>query len=75
VHVLDAARLYRLALEEGVAGSTYHAVGEKGVPFRQIAEAIGGGLNIPVKYRPDSSDKPTISCLARQLRDVVELPH
>jgi nucleoside-diphosphate-sugar epimerase len=47
-HVLDAARLYRLALEKHVAGARYHAVAEEGVSVRDIAEAIGRGLNIPV---------------------------
>jgi nucleoside-diphosphate-sugar epimerase len=47
VHVLDAARLYRLALEKGTAGAKYHAVAEEGVPVKAIAEAIGRGLNLP----------------------------
>ena len=48
VHRRDGARLFRLALEEGVAGARYHGVAEEGIPFRSIAEAIGRQLNIPV---------------------------
>lgn len=47
-HVLDTARLYRLALEKGSAGARFHAVAEEGVPLRDIAEAIGRRLNVPV---------------------------
>lgn len=47
-HVLDVARLYRLALEKQAAGSRYHAVAEEGVPVRAIAEVIGRGLGVPV---------------------------
>ena len=48
VHVFDTARLYRLALEKQEAGARYHAVAEEGVPVREIAEAIGRGLKVPV---------------------------
>ena len=47
-HVLDVARLYRLALEKHEAGSRYNAVAEEGVPMRKIAEIIGKGLKVPV---------------------------
>jgi nucleoside-diphosphate-sugar epimerase len=47
VHVSDAARLARLAVESAPAGSVLHAAGEEGVPFRGIAEAMGRGLGLP----------------------------
>ncbi len=48
LHTLDAAHLYRLALESAPAGSRLHGVGDEGVPFRQIAEVIGRHLELPV---------------------------
>ncbi|HEX7994773.1 MAG TPA: SDR family oxidoreductase [Streptosporangiaceae bacterium] len=52
VHVLDAAHLFRLASEHAPAGSTLHAVGDEGVPTRDIAEVIGRHLNLPVESVP-----------------------
>jgi nucleoside-diphosphate-sugar epimerase len=49
VHTLDAARLYRLALETAPAGVRLHGVADEGVAFRAIAEAIGRGVGVPAK--------------------------
>ncbi len=49
VHTLDAARLYRLAIEAAPAGMRVHAAADESVPFREIAEAIGRGLGVPAK--------------------------
>ncbi|GAA3981111.1 SDR family oxidoreductase [Streptomyces marokkonensis] len=81
VHTLDAARLYRLALESAPAGSRLHAVDDEGITFRQIAEAIGRGLNLPVVSVPPTqaddhfgflsahaqADNPSSSTLTRDL--------
>ena len=80
VHRLNAAPLYRLALEKGSAGARYHAVAEEGVSVREIAEAIGRGLKIPVMALspeeaashfgwlefPVSMDAPASSTLTQQ---------
>lgn len=79
VHTLDAARLYRRALESAKPGSRLHGVADEGVPFREIAEAIGRGLKLPVvAVAPEdagphfgflgtlvSLDNPTSSALTR----------
>jgi nucleoside-diphosphate-sugar epimerase len=47
VHTLDAARVYRLALESAPAGGVLHAVADEGIPFRDIAAAVGRGAGVP----------------------------
>jgi nucleoside-diphosphate-sugar epimerase len=83
VHTLDAARLFRLALESAPAGSRLHGVAEEGVPFREIAEAIGRNLGVPTaSIAPEeaaehfgylggfvTADNPASSALTRQLLD------
>jgi nucleoside-diphosphate-sugar epimerase len=80
VHRMDAARLYRLALETAPAGSRLHPIGDEGVPVHEIAEVIGRHLNLPVISLPVekssehfgflggifSLDMPVSSALTRQ---------
>jgi len=58
VHRLDAAHLYRLVLEKSSVDARYHGVADEGLPTREIAEAIGRGLNVPVvgKSREEAAD-------------------
>ncbi|KWX74069.1 3-beta hydroxysteroid dehydrogenase [Paenibacillus riograndensis] len=58
LHRLDAAKLYRLALESAPAGSRLHGAGEEAIPFRNIAEAIGQRLNLPVSsISPEAAEE------------------
>jgi nucleoside-diphosphate-sugar epimerase len=65
VHRLDAAHLYRLVLEKGSAGSTYHGVADEGVPTREIAEAISRGLNVPVVSKSQEAAADHFGWIAR----------
>jgi nucleoside-diphosphate-sugar epimerase len=52
MHALDVASLFRLALEKGPAGKSWHAIEDEGIPFREIAEAIGSRLGLPAVSIP-----------------------
>jgi nucleoside-diphosphate-sugar epimerase len=77
VHVLDAAHLFRLAVEQAPAGSVVHAVGDEGVPIADIAAVIGRRLSLPAASRPAEDfgflgmilavDQPASSGITREL--------
>jgi nucleoside-diphosphate-sugar epimerase len=78
VHVRDAATLYRLAVEQAPAGAVLNAVGDEGVPVREIAEVIGRHLNLPARSLPAteyqgmlvhllSTDMPASSAITQDL--------
>ena len=83
VHRSDAARLVSLGIQKASAGDLLHAIGEEGIPTREIAEAIGRGLDLPVtSIAPDDAqahfgwiggffgmDLPTSSAHTQQLLD------
>jgi nucleoside-diphosphate-sugar epimerase len=55
VHIRDADALFRLALEKAPAGTYWHAVEDRGIPFRAIAEAIADRLGLPAVSVPDDA--------------------
>ncbi|OAP57999.1 hypothetical protein AYL99_07089 [Fonsecaea erecta] len=64
VHRLDAAVLFRLALEKGASGAYYHAVAEQGVPMKDIARVVGKKLQVPVENKPADEVMKTLGFLA-----------
>lgn len=64
-HVSDTARLYRAALEQGAAGERYHATAEGSIALREIAQAIGGRLGLPVASLDEAQAAGHFGWLAR----------
>jgi nucleoside-diphosphate-sugar epimerase len=58
VHALDAAALFRLALEEAPGGTAWHAVADEGVEVADMAEVIGRRLQLPVRSLPEEAFGP-----------------
>jgi nucleoside-diphosphate-sugar epimerase len=65
VHRLDAARLFRLALEQGTAGARYHGAADEGIPMRDIAAIIGRHLNLPVVSKTHEEANTHFGWMAR----------
>ena len=65
VHRLDAARLYRLVLEQGVAGASYHGVAEEGIPLRELMTDIGRQLKLPVASKSPEEAAEYLGPIAR----------
>jgi nucleoside-diphosphate-sugar epimerase len=80
-HTLDVGHLYRLALEDAPAGTRWHAVGDEGIPMREIAQSIGDHLGVPTASIPDDKlqahfgflamlialDNPTANLVTRRI--------